>query len=302
MSKSSVWVLLVVGSVAATVACLDTRTTETEPALGGNAAAGKAGSAGAAGMVASAGGGAGGAGGGGAGASQGGTTSVAGAGTGGGGTGGSTGGSGGSSTAENGFTELVSKELFNSMFPDRNSFYTYEGLVAAVEAYPAFAATGDVDTRKREAAAFLANMARETGELVYIEQIEKDVYCEYSAKYPCAAGKQYYGRGPIQISWNYNYGAAGEELGYDLLNNPDLVAQDATVAWETGLWFWMTRGGDTTCHEAITQGSGFGKTIDIINGAQECNGAWPEAVQARVDFYESYCAILGVTPGDYLYC
>ncbi len=297
--SSSVWVALVVAFTAAATGCIDTRSTESGPAPGAaQAGAGAAGtgSSGAAGSS--------------AGATQGGSTSGAGASAGGamGGSsgttanGGSAGSAGSQGTATNGFTEIVSKDLFNSMFPDRNAFYTYEGLVAAVEAYPAFADTGDLDTRKREAAAFLANMARETGELVYIEQIEKDVYCESSSKYPCAAGKQYYGRGPIQISWNYNYGAAGEELGYDLLNNPDLVAQNATIAWETGLWFWMTRGGDTTCHEAITQGYGFGMTINLINGAQECNGAWPEAVQARVSFYTSYCAILGVDPGANTSC
>ena len=112
---------------------------------------------------------------------------------------------------------------------------------------------------------------------------------------------QYYGRGPIQLSWNYNYGAAGEELGYDLLNNPDLVAQDPEIAWATGLWYWMTRG-RTTCHDAITGGSGFGMTIDIINGGQECNGAWPEAVQDRVEYFQTYCALLGVDPGDNLEC
>ena len=28
-----------------------------------------------------------------------------------------------------------------------------------------------------------------------------------AAAYPCSPGKQYYGRGAKQLSWNYNYGA-----------------------------------------------------------------------------------------------
>lgn len=39
---------------------------------------------------------------------------------------------------------------------------------------------------------------------------------------------------------NYNYGAAGEAIGADLLGNPELVATDPTVAFKTALWLWMT--------------------------------------------------------------
>ena len=46
----------------------------------------------------------------------------------------------------------------------------------------------------------------------YTEEIEKNDYCaEWTAwvaeAYPCTPGKQYYGRGARQLSWNYNYGA-----------------------------------------------------------------------------------------------
>jgi hypothetical protein len=34
-------------------------------------------------------------------------------------------------------------------------------------------------------------------------------YCIASRQYPCTAGRKYYGRGPIQISYNYNYGPPG---------------------------------------------------------------------------------------------
>jgi predicted chitinase len=190
------------------------------------------------------------------------------------------------------------------MFPDRNDFYTYQGLVEATLKYPVFAGIGTDEQRKREAAAFLANVARETGELVYIEQIAKDVLCQPSASCPCEPGKSYYGRGPIQISWNYNYCTAGKALNYDLRAQPELVAQNPTIAWATGLWFWMTQrgAGTTTPHSAITGGSGFGETIRSINGDVECNGKSPEGVNSRVDFYQRFCQLLGVTPGDKLTC
>ncbi len=147
-------------------------------------------------------------------------------------------------------------------------------------------------------------MARETGELVYVEQIQKDVLCSSSAKCPCEPGKSYYGRGPIQISWNYNYCSAGAALGYDLRAQPELVAQNATIAWATGLWFWMTqRGAGTfTPHDAIVGDHGFGETIRSINGDVECNGGSSEAVNSRVSFYQRFCTVLGVAPGDKLPC
>ena len=38
--------------------------------------------------------------------------------------------------------------------------------------------------------------------LVYIEEIsDKSAHCQASTTYPCASGKLYYGRGPLQISW-----------------------------------------------------------------------------------------------------
>jgi chitinase len=148
----------------------------------------------------------------------------------------------------------------------------------------------------------LANVARETGELVFIEQIEKADYCMAQGNCQCQQGKQYYGRGPIQISWNYNYCAAGAALGYDLRAQPELVAQDATVAWATGLWFWMTQAGAGNAAPHIAVQTGFGETIRSINGDQECNGAWAEAVNARVSFYQKFCQLLGVSPGDNVSC
>lgn len=33
-------------------------------------------------------------------------------------------------------------------------------------------------------------------------------YCAPSAEFPCAAEKKYFGRGPMQLSWNYNVSLA----------------------------------------------------------------------------------------------
>lgn len=203
---------------------------------------------------------------------------------------------------------VVREAQFNQMFPSRNPFYTYSGLTAALSAYPGFANTGSDTVKRQEAAAFLANVGHETGGLVYV--VEQNTanyphYCDTGQPYGCPAGQSaYYGRGPIQLSWNFNYKAAGDALGIDLLGNPYLVEQNASVAWKTGLWYWNTQNGPgtMTAHNAMVNGAGFGETIRSINGSLECNGGNPAQVQSRIDRYQAFVQILGTTPGSNLSC
>lgn len=119
---------------------------------------------------------------------------------------------------------------------------------------------------------------------------------ESRAEYPCAPGKRYHGRGPLQLTWNYNYGAAGESIGFDGLGSPETVAEDPVVSFKTALWYWMER-----VRPAVASGGGFGETIRAINGG-ECGGRNPKAVARRVRFYKEYCERFGVAPGDDLTC
>ncbi|MGW3516932.1 glycoside hydrolase family 19 protein [Streptomyces hydrogenans] len=216
-------------------------------------------------------------------------------------------GTGGGGTPDpSGF--VVTEAQFNQMFPNRNPFYTYAGLVAATKKYPAFAGTGSDTVKKQEAAAFLANVSHETGGLYYI--VEQNTanyphYCDASQPYGCPAGQAaYYGRGPIQLSWNFNYKAAGDALGIDLLNNPWRVEREPDVAMMTGLWYWNTQNGPgtMTAHNAMVNGAGFGQTIWAINGSLECNGRNPAQVQSRVTKYQQFTQILGVPAGSNLSC
>ena len=64
---------------------------------------------------------------------------------------------------------LISRELFNEILKHRkdancpgNGFYIYDAFIAAANCFRPFVTTGDVDTRKREIAAFLAQTSHET--------------------------------------------------------------------------------------------------------------------------------------------
>lgn len=51
----------------------------------------------------------------------------------------------------------------------------------------------------------------------------------------------FYGRGHLQLTWEDNYRAAGQELGEDLVGNPDR-ALDPDVSARILAWYWATRG------------------------------------------------------------
>ncbi|XP_047094239.1 chitinase 2-like isoform X15 [Lolium rigidum] len=246
-----------------------------------------------------------------------------------------------SPTPRGGVASILSKDLFEQMLLHRNDaactargFYTYEAFLAAAATFPAFGSTAEglsVETRKREVAAFLGQTSHETtggwptapdGPLTWgycfkQEREPKSIYCDTTKpEWPCAPNKEYIGRGPIQLTWNYNYGLAGRALSLDLLNNPDLVAADAVVSFRTALWFWMTPQANKPSSHAVITGRwtptaadnaagrvpGYGVITNIINGGLECGIGPDPRVADRIGFYQRYCGILGVDTGSNLDC
>lgn len=206
---------------------------------------------------------------------------------------------------------LLSETQFETLFPKRIPFYTYAGLLEAIKAYPEFARFGSEIENKRELAAFLANIMHESHQLQAITEVDTrthDHYCNDKQGVPCAKGKQYYGRGPIQLSWNFNYDLAGKALGLDLLNDPDMVARVPAVAWKTALWYWMEipGSGPVSSHQAMKQNKGFGETVRSINGALECSkpadNIGYQQQQMRIQNYLRITQLLGVDPGDVQAC
>ncbi len=195
--------------------------------------------------------------------------------------------------------DLVTKAQFESFFPGHNAVYTYEGFAEAAKQWPLFCGEGDADTKKREVAAFFAHMVQETSGLKYTDELNPTSdYCDATrTDFPCG-GRSYHGRGPLQLSWNYNYGTAGQALGLSLLTQPELVVASSVNSFNAALWWWMTRQPLNSAHSTIVSGKGFGETIQLINGPLECGGKSPQAVQNRVNAFNNFCGALGVSPGD----
>lgn len=176
-------------------------------------------------------------------------------------------------------------------------FYTRNAFLEAVKSYPSFASGSD-EAAKREVAAFFAQVTHETGHFCHKDEINgaSHNYCDpNSAGNPCTPGALYFGRGPIQLTWNFNYGPAGRSIGFDGLNAPETVSNDPIISFKTALWFWTNN-----VHPVMNQG--FGATTRAINGALECNGGNPGTVQTRANYYTSYCNQLSVSPGGNLLC
>jgi len=189
--------------------------------------------------------------------------------------------------------------------------------------YGNFCTEGSAQMRKKELAAFFAHIAHETrhgenekyndGLMLIHESNTALPYIADNDAYPAVAGKKYYGRGPMQLSYNGNYGYASDCIFGNknvLLNNPELIETDPVVAFETAIYFWMTpQTYKPSAHDVMTgkwrpnaadnaagRTPGFGMTINIVNGAVECNkGENVYSMNDRIGFYRYFLRKLGVS-------
>ena len=192
--------------------------------------------------------------------------------------------------------------------------------------YGKFCSEDNLIKDKKELAAFFANIAHETrhgvnekyndGLMLIHESNTSLPYIADNDTYPAVAGKKYYGRGPIQLSYNGNYGYASDCIFGNkkaLLNNPELVETDPVVAFKTAVYFWMTpQTFKPSAHDVITgkwhpnaadkaagRTPGFGMVINIINGEVECGkGEKVYSMNDRAGFYQYFLTQLGISDGD----
>lgn len=93
-------------------------------------------------------------------------------------------------------------------------------------------------------AAFVAQLAHESAELKYMEEIASGAAYEGRkdlGNTQKGDGKRYKGRGPIQLTGRTNYQKYGIKLGLDLINNPTIAATKEVGFRIAGL-FWKDHG------------------------------------------------------------
>ena len=243
----------------------------------------------------------------------------------------------------------LNSKNWDKLFPNRygkgekytgknlRDFYSLKAFIKAAGYFPQFLSSKDTAIQKRELAAFLANIAQETSGgwetapggyfswgLFFIDEVHTGEPVQYAdmtkPKYPPVAGKYYYGRGPKQLSWNYNYGQFSEAWFGNkdtLLLHPEKISSDPVLAFASAIWFWMTpQYPKPSCHEIMTgqwqpndndiangRLQGFGATVNIINGGIECGlGNDLDKTTHRYKYYEYFCHYFNVSPGENIKC
>lgn len=98
-----------------------------------------------------------------------------------------------------------------------------------------------IDTPKRQAA-FLANIAHESGSLHFVKEIASGAAYEGRldlGNTEVGDGERFPGRGLGQVTGRGNYRVCGKVLGLDLIADPELLEQPLPAA-RSGGWFWKT--------------------------------------------------------------
>lgn len=136
-----------------------------------------------------------------------------------------------------------------------------------------------INTPKRQAA-FLAQVAHESGSLKYMEEIADG--SAYEGRHDLGNdqpgdGRRYKGHGPIQITGKLNHMRCGSALEVDLLNHPEKLTEPVTGCRSAG-WFWKDHNlnvyADTDKFGALTKAINGG-----FNGLDERISYWLRARQ-----------------------
>lgn len=181
----------------------------------------------------------------------------------------------------------------------------YEGIIETFDTF-------EINTPERMAM-FLAQTAHESGNFNFVEEnlnykaaslskvwpkkfppdiagqyggnaqkIANRAYADRMGNGPESSGDgwKYRGRGLIQLTGKDNYRACGEALGKDLLNEPDLVAQNPCAVLSAG-WFWDTRKLNQWCDKK-----------DVLTVTKRINGG-TLGLEDRKQHFEHMLHVLG---------
>lgn len=132
------------------------------------------------------------------------------------------------------------------------------------------------------AAAFLAQIGHESGQLRYVREIwgPTPAQARYEGRQDLGNvqpgdGKRYMGRGLIQVTGRANYQKAAAALGLPLVEQPELLEQPEQAAMSAA-WFWQSHGlnelADAGQFQTITRRINGG-----LNGQAERVALWETA-------------------------
>mmetsp|Transcript_57143 Transcript_57143/g.102695 ORF Transcript_57143/g.102695 Transcript_57143/m.102695 type:complete len:498 (-) Transcript_57143:170-1663(-) len=165
-------------------------------------------------------------------------------------------------------------------------------------------------------AAFLGNVAQETGNLRYSVELAPPDYttpCTIASGNCAADYGIYFGRGALQVTcWGGSYCANYKDVATvygitDMETNPDQVATNPVLAWGSAVVFWMTNAGAGGVGPAAKWPSqkSFGGTYAAINGALECppantQGVNDPRVAHRIESFEKAAAANGLDVSSFV--
>lgn len=150
---------------------------------------------------------------------------------------------------------------------------------------------GRIDTPER-VAAFLAQLAHESGEYQHMQEIwgPTEAQLGYEGRADLGNtqpgdGRKFAGHGPIQITGRANHRACGQALGIDAEANPLLLTQPR-YGTAAAVWFWTVGNGGIDLN--LLADRGWFKTITrVINGG--LNG-----LSDRRQYWDRNRALLGL--------
>ena len=102
---------------------------------------------------------------------------------------------------------------------------------------------------------------------------------------------------------NYNYGEAGKDLKVDLLNHPEYIKQNATLAFQVVIWRWVMpiKKHQPSAHVVFLgtwtptkndtlakRVSGFGTTMNVLYGDLVCGHGDNESMNNIISHYLYY--------------
>jgi predicted chitinase len=179
------------------------------------------------------------------------------------------------------YTPVTAQDI-KKIMPEANSKKINEYLPHMNEAMQKYG----INTPERKAA-FLSQVATETGQLNYMTEIASGA--AYNGRKDLGNnaphdGETYKGRGALQLTGKDNYKKAGQALGLDLVNHPELAATPQH-AFETAGWYWdhknLNKAADSSSVSQVTKG---------VNGCTNCKQTHSEE---RANFYQNAQKALG---------